>query len=69
MVISNQAIADYYGQIETKAEKVKFRTEVLEETGIGLPTFYYKLRYGMWTKAELFVINHLMKKRGYAGKN
>lgn len=69
MVISNHAIAEYYEQIETRAERVKFRTEILEETGMGLPTFYYKIRYGKWTKAELFVINHLMERRGYAGEN
>lgn len=69
MVISNHAIAEYYEQLETRADKVKFRTEILEETGMGLPTFYNKIRYGKWTKAELFVINHLMERRGYAGAN
>ncbi|MDE7142462.1 MAG: hypothetical protein K2O33_06200 [Muribaculaceae bacterium] len=69
MVISNHAIAEYYEQLETRADKVKFRTEILEGTGMGLPTFYYKIREGKWTKAELFVINHLMERRGYAGEN
>lgn len=69
MVISNQAIADYYKQLENRAERVKFRTEVLDATGMGQPTFYYKLRFGLWTKPEIFVINHLMERRGHAGEN
>lgn len=69
MVISNQAILDYYAGLEDKKEKLKFRAEVMEETGIALPTFYYKIRDGLWSKAENKLIALILERRGYAGEN
>lgn len=55
------AISDYYKSIPTKSERARFREEVLSKTGISFPSFYTKMRMNSWNKAEIFVIEHIMK--------
>lgn len=57
-------ISDYYKSILTKSERARFREEVLNKTGMSFPSFYTKMRLNSWTKAEIFVIEHIMKEWG-----
>lgn len=57
-------ISDYYYKVlETEAERSSFRADVLNRTGISYPTFYHKLKKGSWTRAEVEVINIIIKER------
>lgn len=54
------AISDYYNSLDEEAKK-EFRHRVMEETGFSYATFYYKMRNGNWTKAEVTVINSIIE--------
>lgn len=53
------AISDYYNSLDEEDRK-EFRLRVMIETGFSYSTFYYKMRNGNWTKAEVTVINSII---------
>lgn len=60
-------ISDYYFKVlATEAERSAFRDDVLNRTGIAYSTFYDKLRKGTWSRAEIEVINIIIKQRDNA---
>lgn len=60
-------ISDYYFNVlETEAERSDFRDAVLKRTGIAYSTFYDKLKKGSWSRAEVEVINIIIKERDNA---
>ncbi len=58
-------ISDYYKSLEEK-DKKEFRERVLEELGISLPTFYYKVRKGNWNKLEQKTVEAIINNVAYA---
>ena len=58
-------ISDYYENLSEKG-KVNFRNEVVKRLGIGLATFYYKLRKGSWRCGEIEIIENIVKNNEYA---
>lgn len=61
-------ISDYYFNVLKEDERSIFRDEILRRTGISYPTFYSKLKKGSWTRAEVEVINIIIKERNNARK-
>lgn len=60
-------ISDYYFKVlENEAERSAFRNDVLSRTGIAYSTFYDKLKKGTWSRAEVEVINIIIKERDNA---
>lgn len=55
-------ISDYYYKVlQTEAERLAFRDIVLKRTGVAYTTFYYKMKNGTWSQAEIEVINNIIK--------
>lgn len=61
-------IIDYYNSL-TKDQKKIFRDKVLEETGISLPSFYYKVRNDVWRKSEQTIVDKIINEIVYVGEN
>lgn len=61
-------ISDYYFNVLKEDERSIFRDEILRRTGISYPTFYSKLKKCSWTRAEVEVINIIIKERNNARK-
>jgi len=67
MDFSTMVISDYYFKVlETEAERTAFRELVINRTGIAYSTFYDKLKKGTWSRAEVEVINIIIKERDNA---
>lgn len=55
-------ISDYYYKVlKTETERLAFRDIVLKRTGVAYTTFYYKLKNDTWSRAEIEVINIIIK--------
>lgn len=51
--------SDYYTKLSVEKKK-EFRELVIEETGMSLPTFYYKMRNKNWRKSEISIISNII---------
>lgn len=51
--------SDYYSKLSEEKKK-ELRELVIEETGISLPTFYYKIRNNSWRKSEISIISNII---------
>ena len=60
------AIIDYYKTL-SEEQRAKFREEVMKETGISYPTFYYKIKNNSFNLSETKVIKSLINE--YVGAN
>ena len=56
---ASMVIIDYWDKLDRNA-RIEFRTRVLEETGIAIPTFYQKLQKKAFTLSECKVINSII---------
>ncbi len=67
----NHDVREFYNGLGGKYSRAKaeFREEVIEATGISVPSFYLKIRTGKWTKAEAFVLNNIIERRKHAGED
>lgn len=61
-------IIDYYKSLDKK-EKSIFREEVLTETQMSYPSFFYKIRNNSFKPAEKMMITAIIDRRTNAGKN
>lgn len=61
-------IYDYYGSL-SRPQRVLFRQRLIKEADISISAFYKKLSDKSFTKAETFLIKHLINtdRKSWAG--
>lgn len=64
--MTDMAIIDYWKTLDEEQRSV-FREEVMKETGISYPTFYYKIRNNSFNMSETKVIKSIIN--SYVGAN
>lgn len=64
--MTDMAIIDYWKTLD-EVQRSVFREEVMKETGISYPTFYYKIRNNSFNMSETKVIKSIIN--SYVGAN
>ena len=64
--MTDMAIIDYWKTLDEE-QRSEFREEVMKETGISYPTFYYKIRNNSFNMSETKVIKSIIN--SYVGAN
>lgn len=64
--MTDMAIIDYWKTLDEE-QRSMFREEVMKETGISYPTFYYKIRNNSFNMSETKVIKSIIN--SYVGAN
>lgn len=64
--MTDMAIIDYWKTLGEE-QRSAFREEVMKETGISYPTFYYKIRNNSFNMSETKVIKSIIN--SYVGAN
>lgn len=65
---SPMVITDHYYSLSESERKI-FRDLVMNETGISMSAFYYKMRNGNWRTPERNIVISLINRSNNAGEN